>query len=516
MPLRLRILPILAATLFLTASTALAPAHAESVPRFTDPLAMYDASSVKVSVAADSSSVEYSVSSFEGVTVASGSTTVSGGAGSVDLGGLGPGYYELTVSNTAGKASTSLGIVAGAPAQPASSLFGTTAHPAIHPWIDQSAAAGRLGLRSVRVDWRWEDAVRADGSFAWDPSTEAEISRLQARGIRPTLVLAYYGLCDDGQTPSSKRCINQYADFVKATAQKYGASVDYGIYNEFNYVYNTGKCGRTADCYVKLLKPAFDAVRSYAPGAKVSGPALGAADDWWAVGGEAYNWFKRFVELGGHHYVDEATIHNYSLSTAPEGCGERAVANAKALLAAAGSTKPVVLEETGYNTVEGGQPESIQAAFLVRDAAAVLAAGAGRYMHYGLVNNWNAPSDPESNFGLFRHEDSSGGRLAPKPAAVAQAVLAKFLDGAVPAGQESLDPDVRSTLFRLPDGRTARIVWSQSSAHTLFLSGAGTLDARDLFGRQIPGYAEGDTVSIGISGYPVLLLSATPGTAAVS
>ncbi|MBO1269460.1 hypothetical protein [Arthrobacter cavernae] len=455
------------------------------------------------------------MSSFEGSTVATGSAAVSNGAASVDLSGLGPGYYELTVSTAAGKAATNLGLVAGLAKPPASSLFGTTVHPAIHRSLDQSAAASGVGAGTARVDWRWEDAVASGPGFTWDPSTEAEISRLQARGIRPTLVLAYYGLCDGGRTPSSKSCINQYVDYARATAQKFGAGVDYAIYNEFNYALNNGKCGRTADCYLKLLKPASEAIRLYAPGAKVSGPALGAADDWWAVGGAAYTWFDRFVTLGGHNYVDVVTIHNYSLSKAPEGYSERAVANAKALLAAAGSSKPVVLEEAGYNTVAGGQPEPVQAAFLVRDAAAVLSAGASQYMHYGLVDNWNAPASPEANFGLFRHEDTAGGRLVPKPAAVAQAVLSRFLAGAAAMGDEKLGADARSAVFKLADGRTGRIVWSTQVMHSLVLQGGGNVSAVDIFGRQLPLYAEGGAVSLGFGGYPVLLTSDTAGTASI-
>lgn len=515
MSARLRTPSAIATTLVLCLASGLVPAEAASAPRFLDPLAMYPSSAATVTISADSTSVDYSVVSFEGTVVASGAAAVSGGKAGVELSGLGPGYYTLKVSNTAGSSTTSLGIVQGMDVRTTSALFGTTAHPGIHRGIDQSGASGALGLGSTRVDWRWEDAARADGSFVWDASSEAEISRLQSRGIRPTLVLAYHGLCDGGRTPSSRSCIAEYAEFVAATARKYGGGVDYAVYNEPNSSYNTSACGRTADCYLKLLKPAHDVLRRYAPGAKVNGPALGAHDSWWTVGGPAYQWFKRFVELGGHRYIDVATIHNYSLSTAPEGYGEQAVANAKALLATAGSAKPVVLEEAGYNTVEGGHPEPVQAAFLVRDAAAVLSAGAVRYMHYGLLDNWNAPEDPESNFGLFHHEGSSGGRLTPKPAAVAQAVLARFLDGAVPAGAEQLDPDVRSVLFALPDGRTARIVWSLKAMHTLFLRDAADLEATDIFGRQLPSYTDGGTTALGISGFPVLLLSATPGTAVV-
>lgn len=500
--------------LALPAFTGTSTDNLQTSPAFTDPLAFYEPTAAVIPITAGSESLDYSVESLEGNTLISGTVPVSAGSASVNLNGLGPGYYELTVSNNGGQASTSLGIVDGASTMPDSSLFGTTIHPAIHdPSIDHSAAAGVLGTTTVRLDWRWEDAITADRTvFSWDPATEAEIDRLLARGIRPTLVLAYHGQCDDGRTPSSGSCIREYADFVRATAQKYGASVEYGIYNEFNTETNTSKCGRTPECYLKLLRPASEAIRQAAPMARITGPALGATDDWWAIGGKAHLWFERFVALGGHTYVDDVTIHNYSLSTTPETYSEHAVASARKILHAAGSSQPVVFEEGGYNTVAGGHTELYQAAFLVRDAAAVLSAGAGRYMHYGLIDNWNVPHHPEANFGLIRHEDASDGKLEPKPAAVAQAVLSRYLDGATSQGASQLGADARSSAFRLHDGTFGHILWSTDTMHTLLIHGEGQKSAVDIFGRTVTLYSEGGASSVGIGGVPVLLRTEAPVT----
>lgn len=499
--------------LLLPALTGHAPAEAEAAPRFTDSLALYEPATAKIPVGAGSASLDFRVNSVDGANVLSGSVAVTAGSAAVDLTGLGPGYYELTISNDAGDSTTAVGIVEGLSRMPASSLFGTTTHPAIHnASLDHSAVASAVGTNLVRLDWRWEDAATDNPSvFTWDRETEDEINRLLARGIRPTLVLAYHGRCDDGRTPSTGGCINQYVNFVRATATKYGADVEYAIYNEFNTETNTSKCGRTPDCYVKLLRPAAQEIRRVAPGAIISGPALGGLGDWWAPGGSAYSWFERFVALGGHKYVDVVTIHNYSLTSTPEGFSERAVANARLILAAAGSTQPVVFEEGGYNTVAGGQPETVQAAYLVRDAAAVLGSGAIRYMHYNLIDNWNAPANPEANFGLFHHPDTADGRPEPKPAAVTHAVLSRFLDGAVAQGNLVPGEGARSSAFQLPDGSAGHVVWSPGTMQLLLIHGGGRKSAMDIYGRAVPMHTEGDATSVGIGGVPILLRMETPG-----
>ena len=474
---------------------------------------MYDAGSTRVRVASASTSISYSVTSTEGAKLRSGSLAVQNGAASLDLTTLGPGYYTVSVSSPNGSASTGVGVVAGLSRTPTASPFGTSQHPAYHSGPDATAADAMLGFRTVRIDWSWENMATAGSTYNWDAKGSAEITRLKARGIKPVLVLAYHGLCDGGRTPSSAQCIKQYADFVLATARKFGSTVDYAVYNEFNAPTTNGTCGRTADCYMQLLKPASQAIRSAAPGARVLGPALGAIDDWWAVGGDAYLWFQRFVKLGGHNFVDVITIHNYSLASAPEGHGELAMANAKAVLKAAGSTKDVVMEETGYATPRGGLPENVQAVFHVRDAAAVLAAGAKTYMPYTLVDDWNAPTDPQSNFGLFRHEDANGGRLVPKPAAVSQAVMARMLNGARFVKSEALGAGTRSMVFRMADSRTVRIIWTTDQLRSLVLNGAGTVAATDIYGRTVQPSVAGTATYYTIGGFPIFITSTTQGTA---
>ncbi|WP_139146617.1 hypothetical protein [Arthrobacter sp. SW1] len=516
-----RLLAVLVCAVLLSfgAVPAAAPVQAAAygAPRFTDPMALYDAATARVALTAANGSVSYSVASAEGGLLRQGTATVSSGAGSIDLRTLGPGYFKLTVRNTAGSASTDLGIVARLATTPTTkSPFGTTAHPGIHWQLNHAAASRALGLSTTRVDWRWERmATFISGFYRWDTVGEAEIKRLRALGIRPSLVIAYHGLCDGALTPSSTTCINEYAKFARATAQRFGTTVDYAVYNEWNAATNTGSCGRSADCYMKLLKPAAAAIRAAAPGARVLGPALGAVDDWWAVDGPAYTWFQRFVQLGGAGHVDLVTIHNYSVTTAPDGKGERAVRNAKALLAAAGISKPVVMEEAGYPTVADGLPEYLQAAFMARDAAAVLTAGAATYMPYGLVDNYNDRAHAESNFGLFRHEAVNGGRLVPKQAAVTQAVLSRLLAGAVSRGEEKLGTGTRSMMWRMADGRTLRIVWTTDKTRTLEIGGSTGVAATDWLGRPVPTLLTGGKRQMVIGGIPAFVTTPAGTTARV-
>lgn len=517
---RRRLLAAVAAALLLLAVPApVSPATAVTVPQFTDAKAMYAAGSAKVNVNADSSSVDYTLKSLEGATVRSGKATVSAGKAVIDVSAQGPGYFILTVSNTAGSATTSLGVVEGLANTPtASSFFGASEHPGIHPGLDSSAALRDMGVGTVRVDWRWElMATATPGVYNWDAVVEGEISRLLARGIRPYLALAYHGLCDSQRTPSSDGCIKEYVDFVAATARKFAGSVDYAIYNEWNVGTNNGACGLGPDCYMALLQPASAAIKANAPGSIIYGPALGAVDDWWAAGGEAYTWFDRFVQLGGHRHVDGITIHNYSLNGLPEGHGERAISNARSLLASVGSQQPVIMEEAGYYT--GSSPvapsEAKQADYFVRDAVPCLAAGAARYMHYGFMDNWNDPANPEGNFGQMRHEYGTGGRITPKPSAVAQSVLSIRTAGNRVIGNESLGNGVRSVAFLRPDGRVLRVVWSADSvARKLTLANPGTLSVTDIYGRSVAPAATTNGASMTINGSPLLITSANTAVAA--
>ncbi|GAA4777191.1 glycoside hydrolase 5 family protein [Microbacterium gilvum] len=478
-------------------------AERPSALQLLDGVAVYDADAAQVRVATPTDGVTYSLSDAEGGTAASGEAPAHDGVAVIDLSEAGPGYFTLTAEDGTGSLTSSLGIVADLDAAP-SPRFGTTAHPSLHEGVDQTAAAVAVGAATVRVDWRWEDAIEAEGRLTPGDDVEAEIARLQARGITPNLVFAYYGECDDGRTPSTPECIQEYVDFVVEAARHYGTGVEYGVYNEFNATTTTSACGTTAACYLEILEPTAAAVRAAVPGAVVTGPALGATDGWWDVGGAARVWFQEFADLGGLALVDRVTVHAYSLTTPPEGKQEAVVQAVREIMAAAGVERPVVMEETGYTTTASGLPEDAQAAFLVRDALLVLAAGAERYMYYNLVDNWDRPEGGEANFGMFRHEDIAQGTLTPKPAGIAHAVLARLVGAdSLVAVETTADPDLHVVRIDQPDGSQDRVVWSVERGHVV---SAAASTALDMFGSPLS--ADLDAVEVG--GTPVILQDCGP------
>ncbi|RXZ68207.1 hypothetical protein [Agromyces albus] len=424
------------------------------------------------------------------VLLKTGTADTSTGAATLDFSSLGPGYYRLDLSGADAARSTSLTIIdrldeaLGASAR----RFGTTLHPALQAGIREDAATTGLGFGAARVDLRWEDIELSPGQYTWDAATDDEVARLLARGVRPTLVIAYYGPYDDGRTPSSTKGIAGYADFVRAAAERYGGRVDYQIYNEFNIAYSNSLCGRTPACYVELLEPASKAVHEAAPAARVVGPALGGNSAMWLTSNEAYDWLAEFFALGGLDLVDVVSVHNYGAPAVPEGHNEAVIRKITDLMAEypAAADTPLWLGETGYFTTgeaAGGVSELQQARYLVRDATLALAAGIDVYMVYDLADDWNDPQNPEANFGLVRNPSSQDGVLAPKPAFTTMAVLTRQLQNRVFDRRDSVPQGAYSLVFTDATGGALRVMWATAST-TVSAAATGTVTVVDQFGRS--------------------------------
>ena len=422
--------------------------------------------------------------------VRAGTADTSTGAATLDFSSFGPGYYRLDLSGADAARSTSFTIVdrldeaLGASAR----RFGTTMHPALQPGLREDTAAAGLGLGAARVDLRWEDIELSPGEYTWDAATDDEVARLLARGVRPTLVIAYYGPYDDGRTPSSTKGIAGYTNFVRAAAERYGGRVDYQIYNEFNIAYSNGLCGQTPACYLELLEPASKALHEAAPAARVVGPALGGNTAMWLTSNESYDWLAEFFALGGLDLVDVVSVHNYAAPAAPEGHNDAVIRKITGLMAEypAAANTPLWLGETGYFTTgeaAGGVSELQQARYLVRDAALALAAGVDAYMVYDLLDDWDDPQNPEANFGLIRNPSSQAGVLAPKPAFTTMAVLTRQLENRVFDRRDSLPRGAHSLVFTDASGGALRVMWATAPT-TVTPAATGPVTVVGEFGRS--------------------------------
>lgn len=444
----------------------------------------------RIPITSPTPNIAWEVRDAADVVVKAGTADTSTGAATLDFNSLGPGYYRLGMSGANAARSTSFTIVdrldeaLGASA----SRFGTTMHPMLQPGVHEDAATAGLGFGAARVDLRWEAIELSPGEYTWDAATDEEVARLLARGVRPTLVIAYYGPYDEGRTPSSATGVAGYTNFVRAAAERYGGRVDYQIYNEFNIAYSNGSCGQTAACYVELLEPASNAVREAAPAARVVGPALAGNTAMWLTSNESYNWLAEFFALGGLDFVDVVSVHNYGAPAAPEGHNDAVIRKVTGLMAEypAAAGMPLWLGETGWFTTgaaAGGVSELQQARYLVRDASLALAEGVDAYMVYDLLDDWNDPQSTEANFGLVRNPSSQSGVLAPKPAFTTMAVLTRQLEGRSFDRRDSVPQGAHSLVFTDAAGGALRVMWATAPT-TVTAAASGPVTVVDQFGRS--------------------------------
>lgn len=444
----------------------------------------------RIPISSPTPKIAWEVRDAGNVLLKAGTADTSTGAATLDFRSFGPGYYRLALSGANAARSTSFTVVDGLDEAlgASASRFGTTMHPMLQPGIREDAAAVGLGLGAARVDLRWEDIELSPGQYTWDAATDDEVARLLARGVRPTLVIAYYGPYDGGRTPSSTKGIVGYTDFVRAAAERYGGRVDYQIYNEFNIAYSNGLCGQTPACYLELLEPASRAVHEVAPAARVVGPALGGNTAMWLTSNESYDWLAEFFALGGLDFVDVVSVHNYGAPAAPEGHNDEVIRKITGLMAGypAAANTPLWLGETGWFTTgeaAGGVSELQQARYLVRDASLALAAGVDAYMVYDLLDDWNDPSNPEANFGLVRNPSSQSGVLAPKPAFTTMAVLTRQLESRVFDRRDRVPQGAHSLVFTDASGGALRVMWATAPT-TVTAAATGPVTVVDQFGRS--------------------------------
>jgi hypothetical protein len=375
----------------------------------------------------------------QGGAMASGRVAIRSWRAEIPLTRLAAGYYTVTVrASFPGRHAerrTNLVILDPLPAAARlpSSPFGIGLHLEGQPQqtVDRTLAVlAAVGIRYARIDASWGAIETAAGTYAFPAELDHAVAELERLGIRPLLVVAYGNpRYDGGRTPSSPGGIAAYARFAAALAQHYpGADLD--LYNEFDFRFNTGTCGRTPSCYLQLLRPAAAAVRQAAPATRIAAPSVTGI-------GIDQPWLTGFVQGGGLGSTDVVAVHPYVQPAAPEPLRDQVLALRSLLDANGGTATPVWFTEYGYSTVPGWITEQQQAAYLARSNGIALAAGVGRIYWYDAVDDSPMRLDLESNFGLFRRPDSfAPAALVPKPGLAAEATAIRALAG---AGASSAD-----------------------------------------------------------------------------
>jgi hypothetical protein len=476
---------------------------------FTDSALVYPEGDAAVGLRSTGDEIDWLVRTQSGQQVGAGTVVVTGGVSEVDLSGLAPGYYSLVVTGGDPQPLTKTGTLAILEPQNTLSSPDHAVGMAVH--VNRSTVAqidslmAPLGAASTREGVSWALVETTPGEYQIPALFDAQINASIARGERPLVILLYSNpLYDDGKTPSSPEGIAAFAAYAGAVAEHFGDAVDYEVYNEFNHTFNNGLCGTTPACYLELLEPTAAAVHAAAPGARVVGPALAGLD---------LAWLEGLFQLGGLDSLDVVSFHAYDLASGPEGATEAAIDELAALVAEYGDPNtPIWMTEHGWATQAGGTTELNQAAYTVRSAVLLEAAGVERIFYYDLMNDGLDPANREHNFGLARSPLGDVSALAAKPSYVELAVFNRLTTGLDLVGVQTLAGGVRVGTYSGTGGEV-RVLWSTGTA-SVDVALDGAVDVVDAVGGSWAAGAAGQDLQLTVDGQPVYLVGPVAGITA--
>lgn len=440
-------------------------------------------------------------------TVASGDELIASSTASIDLSELPVGYYQITFHSEIGarisERSTTIAVVTELPeeALSADSPFGIFLHynggqPRLENLVNTLSDAG---VRHARVEIPWDLVEKEPGVYTYPEYVEETLADFGAVGIDPLLVPAYYNpKYDKTLTPSSPEGLAAYANYSADVVEHYSTlGKDIEVYNEYDHTFNNGACGRTPQCYMEMLKPTHAAVKALNPDAVVAAPGNAGM-------GIKMDWLQEFFELGGLQYTDVVSAHPYTQPEPPEvlidsiGSLQQMIKDYNG-----GESKPVWLTEMGWATVPDWVTETEQAEYFVRTMALSLGHGVSR-VYWFEAANLSLTEDIETNFGLF---DAPSSFIlyanAPKPAAIAQAVMARQIAGLTHISTDATAEGVYSYVFGATKQDDLRVMWAPDAPTAVTLDASGPVSVTGVHGEVRMLKPTDGIVTVDLSGSPV-------------
>ncbi|MFJ7254277.1 hypothetical protein ACIQWV_17260 [Streptomyces sp. NPDC098085] len=513
----------LALTLALSLIVGLPPSapaatHTLSV---TSPSLIFQRGQGAVEFGSSAASVSWSVTDEQGTRVRSGTSWLSGGKATLSVADLAPGYFGLSLhagsSTDPTDLRTSFAVIEPVPDATVgpSSPFGAAVHIGRAGWgLNVLDEARKAGIAHMREDAWWDRFETVKGSYTFPAAYSDEMARARALGITPLLIAnGANPLYDKGRTPSSPEGIAAFGKFAAELLKHYGGT-DVEVLNEYNGdTFNHSACGRSAACYLDVLKGVNAAVKAAKPGATVVGPAtIGIGNCIRSDGTKCFA--PDLIDRGGLDHLDAYSVHPYHYPGGPEwlgGSGDT-IAGLRQRIRTAnnGKDKPIVLSEMGWPTDTGhGTSELQQADNLIRLYAVGLANGVTRVYWYDLVDDGNDPADKEQNFGMLRQPVTATAENpvsvtanAPKPALVAQAVAARMIGGKTYTGDDGLTAPAHSVRFT--GGGTTRVVWS-TGVGNVTVAATGPVTLVDSWGRSSVEQPTGGRFTLPVGPSPVFV-----------
>jgi hypothetical protein len=509
----------------LVGSTVVSPlvgparAAAAATLTVTSPVLVFDRGHTSITVASDQASVSYSVADEAGVVVRTGSAAVSGGAGTLDLRTLGPGYYGLSVTAGSGSAaasvSTSFGVLTGfAPGTAAhDARFGMDLHFGHQP-NDSTLLAliGHLGIGYTRTDQNWQAVERTPGVYTWSPSsTDTDVPMAKQDGVTTLLIADYTNpLYDGGVTPYDQAGWAAFGAYANAIVDHFGSyTKDVEIYNEFNLGFDDAPaCNQTvADrvrCYLALARATHQAVKVTGghPDANLIGPVAGGIDQPWITG---------LLDGGLLNDIDTFSFHTYANANPETAYNGVPWLRQQIRAHNGGQDMPLWLTETGEPVMSGVTTDAQQADYAVRLPVLAFASGVDKYFWYDFLNDGSDPTNAEHNFGQLRQPTAGVVADAPKPSLVTQATVLREIGGLPLAGSDGLAAPAYS--YRFGSGSTTtRVMWA-TSPKTVQLATTNPLVVTDEYGRASTYTPVGGAVTLDLDQHPVFVRGAASAVA---
>lgn len=434
----------------------------------------------------------------------------------------------LTVSSAVAP-SASLRPAAAAPSQRASAPAGGPSSARLAGvWTDGVDASASADLRSLGVGWArtsvsWSNVEPSQGVFVWGAADQS-VAAASSGGSRNVLVLVR----DNPGWAAASRCKlssdgerGQLASFLSTLTTRYRAAIPDGplagtmasvkywqLYNEvdntsesFDQLANLGGCFGTRDgsynatpdgrdSYARMLESAGSAIHAADPNAFVV--MAGVASGNYARGQGAStcatttlclfdpDFLKGVVgDLQNHGTLDRldmVAVHFFSsqaglfgLTGPPDLIGriDQLRSDMRSGGLSESNLKPIIVDESSYTDSAGSSTSSASDAFnlkqrnyLVKSLARAMYERVAAYFWFWL-NDTSGGLGGDNAYGL---RASDGGA---KPAYAAMQHFASLLDQRTEfVGKLSLPSSLEGYEFHLPDGRTARVVWNETSSST--------------------------------------------------
>ncbi len=351
-------------------------------------------------------------------------------------------------------------------------IFGVCTHYGL-PWFSgdvtlKASVADLMGAGYIRDEMRWELAETEKGIVEILPEWDYFVNEAIARGLKPMIILAYGNpLYDEGGSPYSEEGLAAFAEYVTTVVSHFDGRVEaFEIWNEHNLIGSAFNItSRPPEDYVKMLKVAYEAIKTVNPNTTVVAGSISGAD---------IVWIEEILNFGAGSYMDVLSYHPYTQPRSPEHGGfAYAAPIITQILARYNVSVPLWVSEVGWPTSTDytGVSEIDSANYLVRAYILGLATGIDKIFWYDLINDGVDATEPEYNFGLVRNWNDPQMPLAAKFNYLAYNTVSGMLADAEYVSFTGLSDNVFAGIFSpIHSDTTMLVLWTLEGESELILN----------------------------------------------